>query len=215
MQTKANKLVHRVATKIPLCNRAPQANAKQLGCSLTGKAEIERVVCSQLYTSDTPTVWSPSIPSVRSSHCQVLGHLVPLQGILKGRSSGQVVPAAARALPKNSPTGADHKQQGSWPASPKLIESKVVLLAARQASKLRGELLGQGRAAFYSEKKMADQCLHEPSSPSQISGSFYTEEGCCVVGCCRLGDCAGKGGEWANGSWTAARGDWPTGPLPH
>ena len=51
---------------------------------------------------------------------------------------------------------------------------------------------------------MADQCLHEPSSPSQISGSFYTEEGCCVAGCCRLGDHASQGGEWANGGWTAA-----------
>ena len=40
---------------------------------------------------------------------------MPLQGILKGRASEQVVPAAARALPENSPTAA------GWPQAARIL----------------------------------------------------------------------------------------------
>ena len=57
--------------------------------------------------------------SVPGSHCQVLGQPVPLQGILKGRSSGQVVLSAARALPENSPSRAH------WPQAARLLANFV------------------------------------------------------------------------------------------
>lgn len=40
---------------------------------------------------------------------------MPLQGILKGRASEQAVPAAAKALPENSPTAA------GWPQAARLL----------------------------------------------------------------------------------------------
>lgn len=61
----------------------------------------------------------------------MLGQPVLLSGILKGRSSGQVVPAAARALPENPQPG---------PASHQLVP--------RTGHKLRDRLSGQGMATL-------------------------------------------------------------------
>ena len=98
-----------------------------------------------------------------------------LQGILKGRLSGPVVPAAAWALPENSPTRAGWPQ-AAWFLSgfaEIVIESKLALLTTRQASTLGDDLLRQGITTLI--KKLADQedgSLKKPSPLSPNPGSF-------------------------------------------
>ena len=55
----ANKLVHKSMspTTIPLCNRAPQSQAKQIGFSLKGKAQIESREYPQFYTGEQLTTY--------------------------------------------------------------------------------------------------------------------------------------------------------------
>lgn len=84
-------------------------------------------------------------------------------GGLEGKPSGQVVPAAARALPENAPTGAaSGTWQGSWVAGPPQFvpKSKPALLAPDRP--INGEAVaGEGTATLLG--KMGDQ---EPSCPS-------------------------------------------------
>ena len=63
---------------------------------------------------------NPSLSTGRSLpipflSCQALGAARPLQGILKERTSGQMVPAAARVLPQYSPI------RISWPQAASLL----------------------------------------------------------------------------------------------
>lgn len=61
-----------------------------------------------------------------------------------------------------------------------VTESKLVLLAGRQASKPGDEALGQGIKTYLQSQmteKMADRCPGEPFSPSQNCVSFYTKKG--------------------------------------
>ena len=121
--------------------------------------------------------------SIPRSNCQALGQPVLLQGILKGRSSGQVVPAGARALPKNSPSRACWSQMARLLAgfAKFVTRPHLAVLISRQANKLGDELLGQGRMTLI--RKLADRedgrllSQKNPSCPSQNLGSFYTEEG--------------------------------------
>ena len=72
--------------------KAPNRGKRVSGC--TNQSDLP--YCTE------PISFQMSIPY---SNCQALGQPVPFRGILKGRPSGQVVLAAARALPENSPTG--------------------------------------------------------------------------------------------------------------
>ena len=100
-----------------LSNRVPHSDIKQISLFRRGKHPKRRKFKFCLYIPEhVPYCMEPrsSQISIPCSSCQVLGQPVLLSGILKGRSSGQVVPAAARALPENPQSG---------PASHQLVPS--------------------------------------------------------------------------------------------
>ena len=86
----------------------PTRIQNKLAYSREKKPQTE-VIKFQLHTraSDLPYRIEPVVSQmlILCSDCQVLGQPVPFWGTLWGRSSGQVVLVAARALPENSPTG--------------------------------------------------------------------------------------------------------------
>ena len=58
-KTKANELVHKsgkVQQTVPLSSKIPQSNAKLIGFSLKGKAQIEKGEGSRLYTLERLTL---------------------------------------------------------------------------------------------------------------------------------------------------------------
>ena len=130
----------KVQQLFPLSNRVPHSNTKEIGL-FWKKSPKQRgnKAPGCTHQSHLPYCMKPlgSQVSILRSNCQALEEPVPLWGILKRRSLEQVVPAAARAQ-----LGlASHKQQGSWLAGPKCVtESKLVLLASRQANKRSDEL---------------------------------------------------------------------------
>ena len=135
----------KVQQPFPLSNRVPHSNTKQT-CLFWSKSpkQRENKVSSCTHRSDLPYCMEPvgSYTLIPWSNCQALGQRVLLRGTWKGRSSGQVVLAAARTLPQNSPTGAS--------CPPKTVtEPKLVLLTTQHAKNSRDKLLGQGIATLF------------------------------------------------------------------
>lgn len=151
-KTKANDQVHkwsRVPTTFLCLNRIPQSNAKQIGFSFKGKFWIERVECFWLYTLDWLTLLYGvyQLPNVASVlYLPSDGATSDISGTLEGKSSRQVVLAAASALLENSLMRAGLPQPVSLLAGFTKIdtEPKLALHAIWQADKSREELLRQG-----------------------------------------------------------------------
>ena len=105
-----NELVHKSGKSpqlFPLSNRVPHSNTKQIGVFQRKSPEQRgNKVSGCTHQSDLPYCMEPvgSQMPIPCSSRQAPGQPVPLQGTLKGSSSGQVVPGTARALPENSST---------------------------------------------------------------------------------------------------------------
>ena len=112
---------------------SPTECPKQTGLFWRKPPNREETKFPAVHTSDLPDCMEPggSQRLIPCSKCQALGQPVMIWGILKGRSSGQVVPADARTIPENSPNRlADHEKKGSWLAVLKfVIKPKVHLLS--------------------------------------------------------------------------------------
>ena len=97
-----------VPAQVQSNNNSPSQQGTQikLACSLKEKPTLEGKYVPSVNTAVTnPTKSSLSTDNllVPSFNCQALGQLVPCQGILKERSSGQMVQAASRTLPQVFP----------------------------------------------------------------------------------------------------------------
>ena len=104
--TETNELVHKLdkspATISALQQGTPLKYKTNWLIPEEKKPQVERnKVSGCTNQSDLPYCMEPvaSQISIPCSKCQALGQLVQLQGILKGRSSGQVVPAPAGTAP--------------------------------------------------------------------------------------------------------------------
>lgn len=139
MQTKANQPVHqsRRGQQFPSPAKHPNQMQNQLAFPLRKSQDWEGRISPAVHTeAPYPTVWSLTTPT-----CPLLAStakLVLLQGILKGKFSGQVFLAAARALPYLK-----IPQPGPLVTAARLLgglvriitKPKLVLLTTQQASK--------------------------------------------------------------------------------
>lgn len=133
---ETNKLVKSGQSPTTLSNKVPHSNTKHTGLFQRQSPKQRRnKVSGWTHQSDLPhSVESISSQmSISCSNWQALRRAVPLWGILKGRSSGRVVPATAGASFENS-TGAGWLWAASLPdGSSKLVtKSKLLLLTAWQ-----------------------------------------------------------------------------------
>ena len=137
------------STRYPLLKGYPfQKGTPQIGFSFKGKVQIERGICSQLYTPEQLTLGygAHQLPNVNSLLQLPNGGAAHATS---GNSEGKIlrtnVLAAARAFPENSPSGAS-SPGAAWllAGSPKFItEPKFILLTTRQVNKSRDKLLEQ------------------------------------------------------------------------
>ena len=140
----------KVQQLFPLSSRLPHSNTKQIGLfwRKSPKRSGNKVPgCTR--RSDLPYCKEPvgSQTSIPCSNCQARGQPGPLCGVLKGRSSRRVVPAAARALPGRSPkAGWEPRAARLGLAAPKLVtKSKLALLATQKANRLSNFIQGASR----------------------------------------------------------------------
>ena len=126
----------KVQQHLPLSNKVlTQIQNKLVYCreKVPKKEEIRFMAVDTRVTY--PTVWSLLALKCPSS-CQALGHSMPFQGILKGRSSRQAVLAAYWRIPQPGPGG--HDQQGSLLA----YQVKLPLLVVATSRENERQLLG-------------------------------------------------------------------------
>ena len=98
-----NNLTNPVNAQQPLLTGYPSQIRNNSAYSRGGKKSPKwrEIKLSAVKAEATyPAAWSTKpLMSIPCSNCQTLGQLVSFWGILNGGSSGQVVPAAARAAP--------------------------------------------------------------------------------------------------------------------
>ena len=146
---------------------------KQTGLFWRKPPNREETKFPAVHTSDLPDCMEPggSQRLIPCSKCQALGQPVMIWGILKGRSSGQVVPADARTIPENSPNRlADHEKKKLLAGGAEICyKAQGPPALPTQANKFRDMLLGRGIATSFRKLATERSVDSHPKEPPGLT----------------------------------------------